>query len=186
MNLALFKEKYLSKKNIILILIIILLIIIAIILYLILRKNETQKKETFSTFYSNDSSISILLSDKYKFSKSENESYKLILDSVSLDSNIYFSEVNMGNIRDEKKFIEGDKNDYISKFSNINNVSDITETTIGEKKAYNYNFNYRQNMYVDVYWIIDNNKFLIIDFNINTDKLDKNVIEDVLNNITFN
>ena len=92
----------------------------------------------------------------------------------------------MGNIRDEKKFIEGDKNDYISKFSNINNVSDITETTVGEKKAYNYNFNYRQNMYVDVYWIIDNNKFLIIDFNINTDKLDKKVIEDVLNNITFN
>ena len=41
-------------------------------------------------------------------------------------------------------------------------------------------------MYVDVYWIIDNNKFLIIDFNINTDKLDKNIIEDVLNNITFN
>ena len=100
MNLALFKEKYLSKKNIILILIIILLIIITIILYLILRKNEAQKKETYTTFYSNDSSISILLSDKYKFSKSENESYKLILDSVSQDSNIYFSEVNMGNIRD--------------------------------------------------------------------------------------
>ena len=38
-----------------------------------------------------------------------------------------------------------DKNDYISKFPNISQVSDVNELTVQGLQAYNYNFYYKEN-----------------------------------------
>ena len=43
----------------------------------------------------------------------------------------------------QQKVVEADKNDYISKFSNISQVSDVSETTINGSTAYTYNFHYK-------------------------------------------
>lgn len=185
MNSALQKNKR-HKKNLNLIIVILVLIIIAFFLFSLRKKHEIEVQNTVSIFSTEDSSISLSIPDKYKFSELEADSYLLILNSSAISSNIYFSEVTTNNIRDIFKFIEGDKNDYISKFSNISKVSEISETNIGDLPAYTYNFYYRENMYVSVYWILKGNKFIVIDFNINTEKVDVSIIDEILSNLTLN
>lgn len=175
-----------TKRNKILCLVILFLIIIAIILFNVLHKHKIiGPQNTSSTITSDDSTISVTIPDKYHFSKVENESYNLVLNSSLLGSNIYFSEISTANIRDIFKFIEGDKNDYISKFPNISDVSDITETTVLDQTAYTYNFHYKGTMYVAVYWILRDDKFTVIDFNINTEKIDKSIIDKLVSNTTL-
>lgn len=182
------KASLLNKKNNILLIVVIFLIIIVISLFGLSKKHNSKTNEKKIVYTDDDSSvsISISISNKFQFSKVESDSYELALYSSVLDSGIYFSEVEVKNIRDIFKFIEADKNDYISKFSNISQVSDITETLVCENKAYNYHFYYKNNMYVDVYWVLKENSFIIIDFNINTDNTDLSIIKDFLNNLSLN
>ncbi len=180
------QKKNVAKRNRILCLIILFLVIIAIILFNVLHKRKISgTPNTSSTITNDDSTISVTIPDKYHFSKVESESYNLVLNSSLLGSNIYFSEVSTANIRDISKFIEGDKNDYISKFSNISNVSDIAETTVLDQTAYTYNFHYKGTMYVAVYWILRDDIFTLIDFNINTEKIDKSIIDKLISNTTL-
>ena len=175
-----------NKKNIILLIFIVLLIIIVFLL-LGLTRNHKQKNIDKSLIYTaEDSSISVTLSEKMNFSKIESDSYKLALYSSSLDSGIYFSELEAHNIRDIYKFINADKNDYISKFSSISQVSDISETVVCGEKAYNYNFYYKSTMYVDVYWVLKDDKFIVIDFNIDTENTDLSIIKNSLDSLTIN
>ena len=180
------KTGLLNKKNLFLLILVVFLTIIAISLLGLSKKHTSKTNEKKIVYTSDDSSVSISLSEKLQFSKVESDSYKLALYSSVLDSGIYFSEVEVKNIRDIFKFIEADKNDYISKFSNISQVSGIDETLVCENKAYNYHFYYKNNMFVDVYWILKDDKFIIIDFNINTDNADLSIIKDFLNNLALN
>ena len=42
-------------------------------------------------------------------------------------------------------------------------------------------------MYVDVYWILKDSKFIIIDFNINKDKIDlSSYVTEILNSLKLN
>ena len=109
------------------------------------------------------------------------------LKSSSTGSGIYVSEVSANNIKDFTKFVEYDKNDYISKFPNISQVSDVSESTINGLRTFNYNFCYKDNMYVDVYWILKDSKFIIVDFNINKDKIDlSSHVTEILNSLKLN
>ena len=40
-------------------------------------------------------------------------------------------------------------------------------------------------MYVAVYWILRDDKFTVIDFNINTEKIDKSIIDKLVSNTTL-
>lgn len=174
------------KLNVGLIIIIFILIIIAIFLFSKRNSHENNIVNTSSTFVDDNSSVSFTVPDKYQFSKVASDSYLLTLISSNISSSIYVSEFPTNNIKDTLKFIEADKNDYISKFSNISEVSSISTTTVGSLPAYNYNFHYRDTMFVSVYWILKDNIFIVIDFNINTGKVDLSIIDEILNNINFN
>lgn len=186
MDITIFKDKLINKRNIILFAIVIILIIIALIMFFILKNREKEKLMPVE-FSSNDSSISISVANEYEFSTVSDDSYKLVLKSAVTGSAIYFSEVSNTNVRDTLKLVEADKNDYISKFSNISQVSDVSETTINGSTAYTYNFHYKDTMLVDVYWIVKDSKFIVIDFNIDTTNLDlSSHIGEILNSLKIN
>lgn len=186
MDILVLKEKLLNKKNIILIVILLIMIIVAISLFFILNKTKKEKLKPIS-FSSSDGSVSIMAPSEYEFSVIDDASYLLLLKSQITGSSIYVSETSTTNIRDISKFIEYDKNDYISKFPNISQVSDVNELTVQGLQAYNYNFYYKENMYVDVYWILKDSKFIIVDFNINKDKIDlSSHVTEILNSLKLN
>lgn len=163
-------KKFLTKKHIILIVIVLTLLIVAALLFILYNHSSTIAQATANTsFNSYSGEINLTIPNEYKFSISEKGSYELVLKSDISKSAIYFSKISSANIRDKKKFIEYDKNDYISKFSNISEVSDIEEKIINGLESYNYHFKYRDTMYVDVYWILKDSNFYIIDFNIDTE-----------------
>lgn len=174
------------NKNFFLFLIVLILIIVVCILFFVLKtsKKETAKLQTFS---SSDESVSLSVYDDLGFSEFKDDSYVFALKSSKIDASIFVSKFPTTNIRDINKFIEADKNDYISKFSNINQVSDISEYTISNLHTYNCHFNYSENMYVDVYWILKDSNLYVIDFNINKEKRDlSSQVHEILDSVKFN
>ena len=151
MDILVLKEKLLNKKNIILIVILLIMIIVAISLFFILNKTKKEKLKPIS-FSSSDGSVSITAPSEYEFSVIDDASYLLLLKSQITGSSIYVSETSTTNIRDISKFIEYDKNDYISKFPNISQVSDVNELTVQGLQAYNYNFYYKENRVKNQKW----------------------------------
>ncbi len=165
---------------------ILFVIILASVLFLVF-KNSKKSAPTLQTFCSEDKTISLSIYDSFEFSKYSDDSYVLAVNSNKINSSIYVSRFSTSNIRDISKFIEADKNDYISKFTNINQVSDISEYTFQGLHAYNYHFNYQENMYVDVYWILKDSDLYVIDFNVNMKKGNfSSHISEILNSLKFN
>lgn len=186
MDITVFKDKLINKRNIILFAIVIVLIIVALVMFFILQNREKEKLRPVE-FSSDDGSISVSVPNEFEFATVSDESYKLLLKSAVSGSSIYFSEVSNTNVRDILKFVEYDKNDYISKFSNISQVSDVSEISVQGLTAYNYNFHYKDSMFVDVYWIVKDSKFVVVDFNVNTTNLDLSpYISEVLNSLKIN
>lgn len=186
MELDVKKFNLLTKKNIIIMIIIFILIILGISLFFILKHRNDENFKLIS-FSSQDNSFSVSVSNMYSFSQTADESYLLNLHSDTYDSSIYVSEVSNSNIRNIEKFIEADKSDFISNFSNISEVSDVSKISINNLEAYNYNFYYKDKVFVDVYWILMDSKFYIIDFRINTTDGDlKSHISDILNTVNIN
>ena len=181
-------HKFLTKKHIILIIIVLVLVVVASLLFaLFVHQNSVVSKATNTTFMSKSGDISIVLPGEYKFSPSEKGTYELVLKSDISRSSIYFSKVSTKNIRDKNKFIEYDKNDYISKFSNISEVSNIEQKKINGLDTYNYHFKYKDTMYVDVYWILKDSFFYTIDFNIDTEVNDMSShISEIINSLKLN
>lgn len=181
-------KKFLTKKNIILITIIFVLLIIAALLFVLyIHQNSSTSEIGKTTFKSKSGDISLTISGKYKFSLSEKGTYELVLKSDISRSSIYVSKISANNIRDKNKFIEYDKNDYISKFSNISEVSNIESKEINGFESYNYHFKYKDTMYVDVYWILKDSDFYIIDFNIDTESNDMSThINEIINSLELN
>ena len=166
------KNKFHISKNVILIFIIFILIAVAVFLFFRLKHPASQESITIQKFNSNDGSISIEALSNFEFSVQHVDGYELSIHSNKYSSSVFVSKVSTANIRDIKKYIEADKTDYITKFSNIGDVSEITETTINNLRAYKYSFNYSSNMYVEVYIIHKGDYLYFVDFNINKDKED--------------
>lgn len=181
-------HKFLTKKHIILIIIILVLVVIASLLFvLFVHQNSVASIATNTTFTSKSGDISLTLPSEYKFSLAEKGTYELVLKSDISRSSIYISKVSTQNIRDKDKFIEYDKNDYISKFSNISEASNVELKKIGGLEAYNYHFKYKNTMYVDVYWILKDSFFYVIDFNIDTEINDMSShINEIINSLKLN
>lgn len=173
-------------KNKILVFLILVIIIVIFILFFIFKSSK-KSAPALQNFSSDDGTINLSIYDNFNFSKKADNSYVLALNSSKIDSSIYVSRFSTNNIRDILKFIEADKNDYISKFSNINQVSDISEYTFQGLHTYNCHFNYKENMYVDVYWILKDSDLYVIDFNVNMEKGDfSSHISETLNSLKFN
>lgn len=180
-----FKHK-IFNRYFILLAIIIILIVVAIVLFFIFKKQK-QEPAKLVTFSDANSELSISIYDNYGFEKQEDDSRLLYLKSNTSGDIICISKFSTTNIRDIKKFIEADKDNYISNFSNISDVSDIKEYNSKVFPTYNYHFNYKENMYVDVYWILKDSNLYVIDFNINknTDDLFSKINE-ILDSLKFN
>ena len=183
MDTTTFKSK--ASKKFIVSFVVIALFILSIILFFVFRNFE-KKNDAITTFTSNDSSFSLSIYDSLGFSEHNDNDYVLALKSENSNAGIYVSKVSTNNVRDFRKYIEADKNDYISKFSNISQVSEISEYTLQSLPVYNYHFNYRESMYVDVYWILKDSEFYVIDFSIdkNTEDLSYRIGE-ILNSLKF-
>ena len=178
-------KKFLDKKHIILIVLILFLAIVAIILFFLLKSDKSDNSATTISFTSSNLTISV--PTNYKFSKIDKDSYDLVLRSDTSGSAIYFSHTSANTIRDKIKFVEYDKNDYISKFSNISEVSEVSQKNINGLETYNYHFRYKETMYIDVYWILKDSTFYTIDFNINTSSDDLTpYVEEILNSLKLN
>lgn len=175
-----------SKRNLVFLIIIILLVVIAFILFFVLKtsKNESASLQIFS---SSDQTVSLSVYDNLGFSELKDDAYVLALKSNKIDASVYVSKFSTTNVRDISKFIDADKNDYISKFSNINQVSEVSEYTVSNLHAYNCHFNYSENMYVDVYWILKDSDLYVFDFNINKEKKDlSSQVHEILDSVKFN
>lgn len=184
MGISSFKNK-LFTRNFILLLIAIIFVIVAVVLFLALKAKK-DKIIPPSTFTSNDSAISLSVPGELNFSDNKDDSYVLSLTSP-YGFSIYISQTFNTNVRDTLKFIEADKNDYISKFSSINQVSDVTESTIQDLTSYNYHFYYKDTNYIDVYWILKDSTFYVIDFTVNTTNEDlSSHISEILGSLKFN
>lgn len=180
-----FKRK-IFNMNFILLAIIIVLIIIACVLFFILKKPK-QDSPKLVTFSGINSEVSLSIYDNYGFSTHEDDDYILYLKSNTSGNIIAVSKFSTNNIRDIKKFVEADKEDYISNFSNISQVSELKEYNSRAFPTYNYNFNYKDNMYVDVYWILKDSTLYVVDFNINKNADDLfSKIDKILNSLKFN
>lgn len=165
---------------------IVVLIIITITLLFLFKPKENLVISP-TTFTSSDASISITVPNEFNFTQIEDDSYILYLNSETSSTSIHISTTSTFNIRDIMKFISSDKDIFLSNFSSINNVSDIIQSEIQGLTCYNYHFNYQENKYVDVYWILNNSNFYVIDFNTNTQNQDFTPhISEVLNSLKFN
>ena len=178
------KRKFKLNRNIVLVIIIVVLLAVAALLLLRLRHPEHQETITVQKFKSNDETVSIEALSNFEFNVQHIEGYDLSIYSNKYNSSVFISKVPTTNIRDINKFIEADKKDYITKFSNISDVSEVTETTVNNLPAYNYHFNYSTNMYVEVYLVLKDKQLYIIDFNLNKDKEDlMNYLPELLNSV---
>lgn len=166
---------------------VVIVLVIASIILLFVFGNSEKKGNTMTAFTSSDSTFSLSIYDSLGFSEQQNNDYVLELKSDKSNAGIYVSKVSTNNIRDIRKYIEADKNYYISKFPNISQVSEISEYTLQSLPVYNYHFNYKDSMYVDVYWILKDSDFYVIDFNIDTSTQDLTYsIGEILNSLKFN
>lgn len=166
---------------------VVIVLVIASIILLLVFGNFEKRNNNITTFTSSDSTFSLSIYDSLEFSKQQNSDYVLELKSDKSNAGIYVSKVSTNNIRNVQKYIEADKNYYISKFSNISQVSEISEYTLQSLPVYNYHFNYKDSMYVDVYWILKDSDFYVIDFNIDTGTQDLTYsIGEILNSLKFN
>lgn len=175
-----------TNKKFIIGFVVIVLVIASIILFFVFGNFE-KTNDTMTTFTSSDSALSLSIHDSLEFSEQQDNDYVLELKSDKSNAGIYVSKVSTNNIRNIQKYIEADKNYYISKFSNISQVSEISEYTLQSLPVYNYHFNYKESMYVDVYWILKDSDFYVIDFSIDksTDDLTYRIGE-ILNSLKFN
>ena len=178
-------KKFHINKNIILIAIIAILIIVAIILFIVLKKPKIATKEFgMQRFNNSDQSVSLEIPGEFEFNIQHLDDYELSVNSNKYSSSIFISKVTSVNLRDFEKYVNADKTDYISKFSNISNVSDVTATTVCGNEAYTYHFDYSSNMYVEVYLVLKDKQLYIIDFNLNKDKEDlMNYLPELLNSV---
>lgn len=185
MDIVTVKNK-IFNRNFILFVVIFILVIIASVLFFIFR-SSSENSTTLQMFSSSDGTISLSVYDSFGFSEYKDDSYVLALNSAKIGASIYVSKFPTSNVRDIFKFVDADKNDYISKFSNINQVSDINEYTVCGLPAYNCHFNYKDSMYVDVYWVLKDSDLYVIDFNLNKEKgdLDSHIGE-ILDSLKFN
>lgn len=166
--------------------IVIVLVIASIFLFLMFRDFK-KTDNSMTTFTSSDSAFSLSLYDSLGFVELKDNDYVLELKSDKSNAGIYVSKVSTNNIRNIRKYIEADKNNYISKFPNISQVSEISEYTLQSLPVYNYHFNYKDSIYVDVYWFLKDSNFYVVDFSIDksTDDLTYRINE-ILNSLKFN
>ena len=170
----------------ILITIVAVIIITFFIVVLYFFQQEPQNKILSVSFTATDSSFSITVPTDFQFSEVQDDSYLLYLNS-EIGTSIHVSSTSNSNIRDVMKYINADKNNFIANFSPISNVSDVVKSELQGLDCYNYHFNYQENKYVDVYWILKDSTFYVIDFNTDTAKQDfSEHIDDVLNSLKFN
>lgn len=166
--------------------VVIILIVASIILFLVFG-DFGKRNNTITTFTSSDSTFSLSIYDSLGFSEHKDNDYILELKSDKSNAGIYVSKISTNNIRNIQRYIEADKNYYISKFSNISQVSEISEYTLQSLPVYNYHFNYKESMYVDVYWILKDSDFYVIDFSIDKGTEDLTYrIGEILNSLKFN
>lgn len=155
----------LHKKKII---IVILSIIVLVLLIIAISMAKFWKSGTYktTTFVSSKKDFSITLSDTLEMNIYTTDSYDLLLKSVSNKNIIAISSFNeIDSIYSFQDIINADKNNYISQFENVTNVSEISEGHL-DKSSYNFHkYSFETNeLYVEVYWIKFNNKYYIFDF----------------------
>ncbi len=179
-------KKFFSKKFLIIFLII--AVIIFLIIFFSFKKEKKQDYHVEDTvFNSSDSSLSLTLPGEFKFEEKKDDNFLLAVESPSTEAGVYISSIPASSIRDVSKFIEDEKDDFISHFNNTSNVSNISQLTIQGFSSSNYHFNYGDNGYVDVYWILKDSIYYVIDFRVNKELNDFSThINDVLTSLKFN
>jgi uncharacterized protein YpmB len=188
-------HKTLNKKKIAMLIIIIILILLLIV-FSIERHIENKKKfdeanASSVTFFDKNNELSIELSKKYDLSlvNLQENNYVLELSSpnklyICVSKEDLISNHNLSNI------VESDKSIFTEKFSNVSDISDISETTINDLQSYTYGFNYIDSetsnpFYLQTLWIQTESNYYIVDVSfIQNDSQDyNNVFNDIISNL---
>ncbi len=176
------------KKKII---IAILLLIILILFIVAISVIKTWKSGTYktTTFVSSKKDFSITLPDTLEMNIYTNESYDLLVKSVSNKNVIAVSAFDkIDSIYSFGDIINADKSHYIAQFQNVTNISDVSAGTLN-KSSYNFHkYSFETNeLYVEVYWVEFNNKYYIFDFaNDKNSSIDlKSSINSILETLEF-
>lgn len=165
-----FHEKLNIKKLIVVIILIILLILLILLAYYKISQpqNIIQHSTTHTIFADRTSSFSIELAKSYELALfNSNSSYVLEIQSPN-NLKILISHINSLNNFSFEDIIKNDKTNYLKKFVNTSNISEIVESTKNEKKSYSYSFNYMdenlsEDFFLQVIWINTELGYYIID-----------------------
>ncbi len=158
-----------NKRILLLIGICLVVIIISILLFIIFYK-EHNVPITYKEYTGYLNNFSIKVNENFEFDKlEENPEYELILESQKFNSSIYVSSFDSTSVRSIETVINSDKDDFSSKFENVSDISDITSLEISEYNVYEYHFT-SNNKYIQVYYILADDKAYVLDFYIDINK----------------
>ena len=166
-----FLNTFFTKKKIFFIILFILIVIVAVgafIFFKFFYKNT--KKDTYSEYSSYLNIFSIKANDIFEFKRLEEyQGYELILESEKYNSSIYISSFDCSSVRSIDTVINADKSDFCTKFENIKDISEISNGNISDNTYYEYHFS-TQDKFIQVYYIVKDNKVYVFDFYIDINK----------------
>lgn len=174
-----------NKKTLFIVGVIILLFIIIISMIFYFSKKNTV---TYTTINSTDGKFSIDIPSNIEYTANPYENNNLLIDLYSEKEElyIYVSAVAKERDLDLLEVVNNDKNVYTSNKGNVQNVSDTININIKDYNAYEYSFtyfdtHYEIDFYSNVIWIETANNFYILNFEVNSNKMEK--YKPIFNNI---
>lgn len=165
-----FHKKLNIKKLVIAIIIsLILIFVLAFTFYNINQTSNVEQQNSSHTIFADiTSSISIELPKTYGLSLFNSNSNYILETRSSNNLKVLISHLDSLEHFSFDEIIKSDKENYLKKFTNTSNISEITETTKNEKKSCSYSFNYQdenlsETYFLQVIWIDTENGYYIID-----------------------
>lgn len=165
-----FYSKLNTKKIIFVVFLILSLIVfISLAYYKISQSTNTILHSTTHTIFADrTSSISIELAQSYELSLFNSNSNYILETKSPNNLKILISHIDSLNNFSFDNIIKNDQINYLKKFTNTSNISEIIESTQNEKKSYSYSFDYidenlSQEFFLQVIWINTELGYYIID-----------------------
>lgn len=163
-------RKHLNTKKVVFF-VIILIVILGLLLAFLFKNNESnfnQEDDTkpYKTYTSSDGKISLELPKRYNLNIEKSDYILKLQSNDGLVINIEENTIVFG--KSLKEIANIDKGNYISKFENAFEVSDLKEFSLENNNSlssYTYNFkhiNQGLEYYIQVFWMQDNAKYYTI------------------------
>lgn len=153
----------------------VLYIILLIIVFAILGYYLYNKYYCYTEVIAVDNSFKVTVPNRinYKIKETSDENYTLDFYSIKDEMFFYSNVIDKQSEIDLKEVVTTEKNNLSSNLSNVNIVSDVTESNINNYKVCKYSYTYTDSsygndLYAEVAWIETKSKIYILDLEVIT------------------